>query len=194
MAIIWAGAASSAARQAKEAQIRTRCFLLWVDNRPDPGVGFLPLDRFGTTQMTTTFNGRPGSDSRRLKAEPRGVFKTIAASIAAPIVCAVVSAVAGGIFAVIQTVTTVLRPGIIGFFAVIIGSVAGVAASKEVCDRFLSPYRAEFVFVSLVALVLAGLIFELVYVPLRIEQINSYVQLVVLAVASYAVFWKGEYV
>jgi hypothetical protein len=121
-----------------------------------------------------------------------GVFRTIAASIAAPIVCLVVSVVAGGLFAVIQTLTTVLRPGIIGFFAVIIGTVAGVAASRGLCDRYLTPYRTGVVFVSFVVLIVAGLIFQLVYVPPRMEQINSYVQLIVLAVSSYVVFWKDD--
>ena len=123
-----------------------------------------------------------------------GAFRTIAASITAPIVCVIVSAIAGGLFAVFQTITTVLLPGIIGFFAVIIGTVAGMAASRGVCDRFLTPYRTEVVFVSFVILVVSGLIFELFYVPPRLEQINSYVQLMVLAVTSYVVFWKGDHV
>jgi hypothetical protein len=121
-----------------------------------------------------------------------GVFRTIAASIAAPIVCLVVSAVAGGLFAIFQTLTTVMRPEIIGFFAVIIGSVAGVSAARGVCDKYLTPYRTGVVFVSFIVLVIIGLIFELVYIPPRMEQINSYVQLIALAVTSYIIFWRGD--
>lgn len=120
------------------------------------------------------------------------IIKTAAASIAAPIICVVVSAVAGALFAVAQTLLTVMRPGIIGFFAVIIGTVAGVAASRGFCDKFLTPYHARSVFLVFVLLVIAGLFFLVAYVPMSLEQINSYVQLIVLSLMTYMVFWRGD--
>ena len=122
----------------------------------------------------------------------RAIVNTVAASVAAPIVCLVVSAVSGGLFAIVQTIFTVLRPGIIGFFAVIIGTCMGMAAARMTCDRFLSPYQNGVVFVVFALLVIAGTTFMILYRPLTAEQINSYVQLVVLAFMAYVVFWRYD--
>jgi hypothetical protein len=120
----------------------------------------------------------------------RTFINTVAASVAAPIVCLIVSAIAGGLFALIQTLFTVLRPGIIGFFAVIVGTCIGVIAARTTCDKFLTPYQTGVVFVVFAVLVLAGLTLMLLYRPLTVDQINSYVQLMVLALMAYVIFWR----
>ncbi|GAO39229.1 hypothetical protein SCH01S_28_00880 [Sphingomonas changbaiensis NBRC 104936] len=126
------------------------------------------------------------------QATGAGLLKTLAACLLAPIALIVVAMLWGGVNAILMNIFTVIRPGIIGFFSVLIGTVAGMFAARIACDKWLSGYHPQVVFVVLALLGFGGLLFELFFVPFDGAKINSYVQLGLIALFSYHLFWRYE--
>jgi hypothetical protein len=104
----------------------------------------------------------------------------------------VVAIVIGGLVGLFNTLTTVMRPGIIGFISVVVGASAGISAARWACDEWLSLFYPRAVFFMFLALCVAGTGFELAFIPFDATKINSYAQLVVTAIAAYAAFWQMD--
>lgn len=104
----------------------------------------------------------------------------------------VAAIVVGGLLGVFNTLTTVMRPGIIGFISVIAGSLAGISAARWVCDEWLPLFYPRAVFFMFVVVCVAGLAFEIAFIPFDATKINSYVQLVVTSVAAFGTFWETK--
>ncbi|ESY89081.1 hypothetical protein X739_01360 [Mesorhizobium sp. LNHC220B00] len=119
-------------------------------------------------------------------------LQTIVAMVLALVVYLVVATVAGmGIF-LIQYMLTVIRPGIIQFFAVLFGSVVGMTAAKAACDAVLRGYSGKAVFVMFAVLGLAAVVMEIFFVPMQLNQINSVGQLVAGIITAFVYFWKND--
>jgi hypothetical protein len=113
------------------------------------------------------------------------ILQTVVAIVLAILVFAVVSTLAAGILYITERVLTVMRPGIIAFFALIVGSWVGMQLARVACDAVLRGYSERSVFVTFAVLVAAGLAFEFIFVPMRLEQINSYAQLITAGIAAF---------
>ncbi len=117
-------------------------------------------------------------------------LQTSVAMVLALVVYLVVATVTGVLIFLIQWSMTVIRPGIIQFFAATTGSVAGMAAAKGGCDSVLRGYSRRAVFVMFAILTVAALAMELFIVPMQLNQINSLGQLVAGTIAAYVCFWQ----
>lgn len=117
-------------------------------------------------------------------------WHTAAACGLSLIVWMAVSFVVGGFLTVLQTILTVLRPGIVGALAAAAGGFAGVEAAEYVCDRWLRSYSGRAVFLALCCFFLADVAAEILYVPPQLGQIATALQLIVSVLAAYGTFWK----
>lgn len=134
-----------------------------------------------------------GEDSTRGAITGPLIGGTIAASIVAVVVLTVVSGVVGLLASFFYSIFTVIRPGIIEFFALIIGSIAGVAAARASCDAIFKVYSPKTVFVVIAAICAAGLAFELLGLPFGWARVNPIAQLVAVSWFSFLAFWRDEF-
>jgi len=65
------------------------------------------------------------------------VLQTIVAMVLALITYVIVATLAGAFFYFMNAALTVIRPGIIQFFAAIVGSIAGMIVAKIACEAVL---------------------------------------------------------
>jgi uncharacterized membrane protein HdeD (DUF308 family) len=121
---------------------------------------------------------------------PISLWRTIVACLLTPIILGVVSVVIGTLFFWFNSVTTVMRPEIIGFFSSIFGGVFGVIATHAALEKWLKPYSLHAVFMVFCVIIGGGVIFEIFYVPKAWTQISSFAQLLAIAVTSYQSFWE----
>lgn len=130
--------------------------------------------------------------AQRTKTTGTLIMQTIVAAILALVVYFIVSTLAAMAIYYLQVLFTIIRPGILMFMAVVIGSFVGMNAARWSCDAILRDYsgRAVFVFFALLAVVLA--FGEVMFVPRSWNQLNSAGQLVSALVASYWLFWRGD--
>ncbi|TRC91141.1 hypothetical protein FJV80_04260 [Mesorhizobium sp. WSM4310] len=120
------------------------------------------------------------------------LLQTLVAMVLAFVVYMVVATVAGMAIYFVQTLLTVVRPGIIAFFAMVIGSVIGMTAARKACDTVLRGYSGKAVFIMFAALAAAALAAELFLVPMQLNQINSLGQLAAGIITAFVYFWKNE--
>lgn len=137
----------------------------------------------------------PPSNDRGVHMQTdRQAGKTFTHMMLAPplalIIYVIAAIVIGGLVGIFNTLTTVMRPGIIGFISVAVGSLAGISAARWACDEWLPLFYPRAVFFMFLSLSVAGVAFEIAFVPFDATKINSYVQLVVSALAAYAFFWQ----
>lgn len=116
---------------------------------------------------------------------------TVLAFFITPIVLSLVAIVVGFLWAFLNTATTVVRPGIIGFFAAITGGVAGTYAARISCDSVLKSYAKRAVFVEIALLVLGLLFFEYM-LPLSWDRLAPVAQILAVAATGWTLFWKDE--
>ncbi|PBB36765.1 hypothetical protein [Mesorhizobium sp. WSM3868] len=80
------------------------------------------------------------------------LLQTLVAMVLAFVVYMVVATIACMVIYFSQTLLTVVRPGIIAFFAMVIGSVIGMIAARKACDTVLRGYSGKVVFVMFAGL------------------------------------------
>ncbi|PBB98372.1 hypothetical protein [Mesorhizobium sp. WSM3862] len=120
------------------------------------------------------------------------LLQTVVAMVLALVVYLIVATIAGMIIYFTQTLLTVVRPGIIEFFAVTIGSFVGMMAARRACDTVLRSYSGKAVFLMFALLTAAALATEIFLVPMQLNQINSLGQLASGMFAAFIYFWKNE--
>lgn len=120
------------------------------------------------------------------------LLKTVGACFLAPIVWLIGAMLGGGIYAIVNSIFTVIRPGIIQFFAVIIGTWVGMYAARVACDSWLKGYHAQTVFFIFAVLCIGAGYFEFIVLPLDLSRFSSYAQVIMMGISSYMLFWKYE--
>jgi hypothetical protein len=126
------------------------------------------------------------------RATGAGLLKTVGACLIAPIILFFVALVWGGLNGIMMSIFSFAPAGVISFFSVVIGTSAGMFAARIACDKWLVDYSPQVVFFLFALLSIGALLFELLYVPFDMTKINSYVQIALIAVLSYVLFWTYE--
>ena len=79
----------------------------------------------------------------------------------------------------------------VSVIAVVAGAVVGVYAYRLICDKALKGYFCRAVFFVFIAIVIAAIAFELLFVPVRLEEIISYAQIAGVGGAAYIAFGRA---
>lgn len=120
------------------------------------------------------------------------LLKTVAACILAPLTAAVAAAVAGVLWYLMNAAFTVIRPEIIGFIAASIGALVGMYAARAACDKLLSGYLPQAVFLVFAIIVAFSVYMYVFLLPFAWGNLASYAQVAIIGCMAYILFWKFE--
>ena len=126
-----------------------------------------------------------------IQSEPV-LWKTLFATVMSLVITAVVSSV----LAIILGLTHFVYDGIDWFTDIwgqILGGAMGVYAACSACDRFVRPYSGHVVFIILVIIMMASVIFEDYYFPKSTWLMITHAgNAIAITVVAYLMFWRGE--